>query len=369
MSEWKEHILEDVVEKFIDYRGKTPTKTSFGIPLITAKIVKAGRLLEPNEFIAEEDYDSWMTRGFPEINDLVITTEAPLGEVALIKNKNVALAQRIITIQTKKKLCDSIFLKYFFQSNVGQNVLQSRASGTTVEGIKAAVLKKIEILLPSLPEQKRISETLTSLDDKIDLLHRQNKTLEALAETLFRQWFVEEAEDSWEETSLQELVIVKYGKDHKKLNDGTIPTYGSGGLMRYVDRPLYWNESVLVPRKGSLNNVMYIDEPFWTVDTMFYTEMKKPNIAKYVYHFLRRQDLASMNVGSAVPSMTTEILNNMTLMIPKESVFTEFESIVSKLYKKIKSNTKQFKTLTQLRDTLLPKLMSGEIRLKQDFQD
>jgi type I restriction enzyme S subunit len=79
MSEWREYLLEDVIEKFIDYRGKTPKKTDAGIPLVTAKVVKAGKILPPNEFIAPEDYDSWMTRGLPEINDVVLTTEAPYG--------------------------------------------------------------------------------------------------------------------------------------------------------------------------------------------------------------------------------------------------------------------------------------------------
>ena len=102
MSEWREYLLEDVIDKFIDYRGKTPDKKGSGIPLVTAKIVKAGKILPPNEFIAPEDYDSWMTRGLPEIDDIVLTTEAPLGEIALIKDKNVALAQRIITLRGKK---------------------------------------------------------------------------------------------------------------------------------------------------------------------------------------------------------------------------------------------------------------------------
>jgi len=226
MGDWKEYILEDVIEKFIDYRGKTPTKTSFGIPLITAKIIKDGRLLEPNEFIAENDYDSWMTRGFPEINDVVLTTEAPLGEVALIKNKNVALGQRIITLHTKKRICDSVFLKYYLQSKDAQGSLQARASGSTVEGIKSALLKKMEIILPNFSEQLQIASILSSLDDKIDLLHRQNKTLEQLAETLFRQWFVEEAEESWEEKSLFDVIdLVGGGTPKTEITDywnGTI---------------------------------------------------------------------------------------------------------------------------------------------------
>ena len=120
MSEWKEHVLEDVIDRFIDYRGKTPKKTDVGIPMVTAKIVKAGRILEPNEFIAEEDYDAWMTRGLPEIDDVVLTTEAPLGEVALIKDKKIALAQRIITLRGNKSYLHNPFLKYYLQSATGQ---------------------------------------------------------------------------------------------------------------------------------------------------------------------------------------------------------------------------------------------------------
>lgn len=131
--------------------------------------------------------------------------------------------------------------------------------------------------------------------------------------------------------------------------------------MRYVERPLYEGESVLIPRKGTLNNVMYVNQPFWSVDTMFYTEMRLPNVAKYVYHFVKAKDLASMNAGSAVPSMTTDILNAMEVAIPSASVLEEFERMVAPMYSAIQENNKQSKKLAELRDTLLPKLISGEI--------
>ena len=113
-NEWEEHKLEDVLECLIDYRGKTPTKTATGIPLVTAKIVKNGFVQKPDEYIAESDYESWMTRGFPEIGDVLLTTEAPLGEVAQLNIKRVALAQRLVTLRGKKKILDNGFLKYFF---------------------------------------------------------------------------------------------------------------------------------------------------------------------------------------------------------------------------------------------------------------
>ncbi len=166
-----------------------------------------------------------------------------------------------------------------------------------------------------------------------------------------------------EEVLLSHLVEARYGKDHKALGEGSIPVYGSGGVMRYADRALFEGESVLIPRKGTLNNVMYVNEAFWTVDTMFFTEMKRPNLAKFIYHFVKTHDLAAMNVGSAVPSMTTAVLNNMPLQIPGPNVFATYETTVAPIYAKHAANTEQITSLTKLRDTLLPKLMSGEVRI------
>jgi type I restriction enzyme S subunit len=154
---------------------------------------------------------------------------------------------------------------------------------------------------------------------------------------------------------------VCYGKDHKKLSGGNIPCYGSGGIMRYVNSFLYKGESVLIPRKGTLNNVIYINEEFWTVDTMFYTKMLVPNVAKFVYFTINSLDLAGMNVGSAVPSMTTAVLNELEITIPPEKILAEFEQCVKPLFLQIKANTKDSELLMKSRDTLLPQLMSGSL--------
>ena len=173
--------------------------------------------------------------------------------------------------------------------------------------------------------------------------------------------FIDNADLAWVQGHLSDLITVKYGKDHKKLADGSYPVYGSGGIMRHVERSLYDKESVLIPRKGTLNNVMYVNQPFWSVDTMFYTEMRLPNVAKFVYHFIKSKDLASMNAGSAVPSMTTDILNAMEVIIPSTSVLEKFEELVAPMYRAMQENNVQSEKLANLRDTLLPKLMSGEI--------
>jgi type I restriction enzyme S subunit len=154
---------------------------------------------------------------------------------------------------------------------------------------------------------------------------------------------------------------VKYGKDHKKLTDGTIPVFGSGGIMRFADTAIYNGESVLIPRKGTLNNVIYVNQPFWSVDTMFFTEMNRPNLAKFVYFFVRSNDLASMNAGSAVPSMTTGILNALQVVIPLDEELARFEDVVGIQFQQIQKNQAESDILATLRETLLPRLMSGDL--------
>ena len=241
--------------------------------------------------------------------------------------------------------------------------------GTTIPSLRTETLNRIEVSLPPLATQQKIATILSSLDDKIELNNKINDNLEQQAQAIFKSWFVDfepfggKMPEGWKVGKLSDLITIKYGKDHKKLDDGKHPVYGSGGIMRYVDKFLYDKESVLIPRKGTLNNVFYINEPFWSVDTMFYTEMKKENIAKYVYFFVKGKDLNSMNAGSAVPSMTTEILNAIEVVIPSDEYLEKFENIVSPMFKQIKQCIIENENLASIRDTLLQKLMNGEIEV------
>lgn len=259
------------------------------------------------------------------------------------------------------ELVDSLYLYYYFCLEETKQFVRNIAVGATMPSINTKLLGEVEIALPDLNNQKRIAAVLSSLDDKIENNQKLNDNLQQQAQAIYSSMFIDDPDPAWSHGHLSDLITVKYGKDHKKLADGIYPVYGSGGIMRYVERPLYNKESVLIPRKGTLNNVMYVNQPFWSVDTMFYTEMKLPNVAKFVYHFVKAKDLASMNAGSAVPSMTTDILNAMEVVIPSASALEEFESLVAPMYEAMEANDVQSKALSQMRDTLLPKLMSGEI--------
>lgn len=378
--EFYHDILENLLDKLIDYRGKTPKKTLSGVPLVTAKIVKNGTINGYTEYIAEEDYDKWMVRGFPKVGDVILTTEAPLGEVALLKEEKVALAQRIVCLRGKDNVLDNTYLKYYLQSGKGQKSLSARESGTTVTGIKQAELRRVDIEYPAYDDQRRISSILSSLDRKIELNNKINADLEEMAQAIFKNWFIDfepfkdgkfvDSElgmipEGWKVGTLEDLITIKYGKDHKKLEDGTFPVYGSGGLMRFVNSWLYNGESVLIPRKGTLDNIMYVCEKFWTVDTMFFSVPKMDYVMKYVYNYIKRFDFSKMNEGTSVPSNTAARLNKMQILIPTHEVLEMYDETLCPIYNKRKMNDKESRTLSLLRDTLLPRLMSGELEVPE----
>jgi len=363
MVEWKEVKLSDVAEIV---GGATPSTkddenyTGGNIAWITPKDLSnfTGRYISEGErCITEKGYNSCSTQMLPK-HSVLFSSRAPIGYVA-ISDRQLCTNQGFKSAIPGPNI-DYLFLYYLLKFK--KDAIESMGSGTTFKEVSGNVMKNVLIEIPvDIDIQKKIACILDKIDSKIENNNSINRNLLEQADAIYVDMFVNVSEGTGRNGRLDELISVKYGKDHKKLADGVIPVYGSGGIMRYVERPLYTEESVLIPRKGSLNNVMYVNEPFWSVDTMFYTEMKVPNVAKFVYHFMKVKDLASMNAGSAVPSMTTDILNAMEVVIPSADKLCEFEELVSPLYTMIKSNMVQNIRLTNLRDTLLPKLMSGEL--------
>ena len=275
------------------------------------------------------------------------------------------LNQHIFKVKPEADV-DKLYLYYLLKSRKAQfTAIASNKQTTGLGHVTVKDLKEMVITLPDLQTQKAIGEYLDVFDEKIRLNNAINENLAQQAQAIYADFFITNADPTWPHGHLSDLITVRYGKDHKKLDDGPYPVYGSGGVMRYVERPIYEKESVLIPRKGTLNNVMYVNEPFWSVDTMFFTEMKLPDVAKFVFHFVKSKDLASLNAGSAVPSMTTDILNAMELCIPDAETLKRFESIVGPMYRAMQHNFEESKKLAAVRDTLLPRLMSGELDVSE----
>lgn len=437
---WRLYPLEQVMEAIIDYRGKTPTKMERGIPLITAKIVKNGYVQTPTEFIAEENYDTWMVRGLPEVGDVVLTTEAPLGETAQLTSSEVALAQRIVTLRGKKGVLDNDFLLCAMQSKYVQNQLEARATGSTVKGIKQSELRKVLIPTPPLEEQIKIAGTLKSLSDKISINIKTNQTLEHIAQAIFKSWFVdfdpvrakiavleaggtaEQAElaamsaisakdeaalkklqaeqpeayaelaktaalfpskmvdselggipEGWEVTdfgSVSECFDRKripLSKRQREQKQGSVPYYGATSIMDFVDEAIFDDVFLLLGEDGSVLKedgtpfVQYMWGPAWVNNHAHVLQGKNGVSTEQLMIFIASQNIAPYVTGAVQLKLNQKNMNSIPFIKATDNINVEFQSVVEPLYSSFRATCEQTLVLTAVRDTLLPRLLSGEI--------
>lgn len=371
MGHWSVAKIKDFAEVKGGKRlpkGKQLIKESNSHPYIRIRDLGKTKYIQLNsdyEYVDDETQKS-IARYIVNKGDILISVVGTIGLVGIVgdtldKANQTENCDKIINI--KNVLPE--YLYYYLISSFGQDEIRKGIVGAVQPKLPLKNVQDISIFYPSIKEQERIVNILSSVDEKIEMNNAINNNLKQQTQALYQQMFITNRNPNWKKGMLSDLVTIRYGKDHKKLENGIYPVYGSGGIMRYVERPLYTGESVLIPRKGTLNNVMYVNGAFWSVDTMFYTEMLYSNVAKFVYHFVKSKDLASMNAGSAVPSMTTNILNAMQLYIPDTETLSTFEEIVSPIYSQMKENEEQSKKLADLRDTLLPRLMSSEVDVSE----
>ena len=421
-GEWINCQLEECMATIIDYRGKTPRKTSSGIPLITAKVVKGGRIKKPTEFIAIEDYDSWMRRGIPQSGDVLITTEAPLGEVAQLCQQRVALAQRLILLRGKSEVLDNRFLKFLMQSAPVQDQLRARATGTTVLGIKQKELRQIELVLPPIHGQRAIAHILGTLDDKIELNRRMNETLEAMARALFKSWFVDfdpvrakmegrdpglpghladlfpdrlvesdlgEIPEGWAVKPFAETVEIIGGGTPKT----SVPEYWDGDIPWFsvVDAPAHSDvwvidttkkctrmgiknssarilpvETTIISARGTVGRIALVGVPMAMNQSCYGLRRSGSKHGLFNYFTIRALVvlLQQRTHGSVFDTITRDTLAAVYVVSPCPDIIDAYEGRVRPALERIRAGFFQSRNLVTLRDTLLPKLIAGELRVE-----
>lgn len=403
MEEWKQYRLIDVLDKLIDYRGKTPKKTTSGVPLITAKIIKNGRIDTPTEFISVDDYDSWMVRGFPKVGDVVLTTEAPLGEVAQLDDEKIALAQRVVTLRGKAGVLHNTYLKYYLMSNVGQQRIKARETGTTVTGIKQSELREVIVDCPPYSRQLKIAAILKSLDDKIEVNRRINDNLEQQAQALFKSWFVD-----FEPFKDKPFVESDFGMIPQGWGVGVLSDIGEivGGSTPSKSKPEYYTQrgiAWLTPKDLSNNNCKFtargdIDitiEGYNSCSTKImpsgsvlfssrapigYISIAKndictnqgfksiiPKIAgtAFIYYFLKisTNEIENKATGSTFKEASGTLMKSLPVVIAPKEIYDAFENLMKPIFRKQEVLEEESSKLTSIRDTLLPRLMSGKINV------
>ena len=332
-------------------------------------------LAETERSIAENGAKKLKGLCLPPRSICFVCIGSTIGKMCMT-NKHAFSNQQInALIPSTEYDCDYVFYFLRYIRSYFQSIGGGTGSGKGI--VNKTLFSKTRInILKDKANQQRIGAILSAYDNLIEVNNKRIKVLEQMAENLYKEWFVrfrfpghETAEfengipKGWEYQRLSKLLDVRYGKDHKNLEDGNIPVFGSGGIMRFGNRALFNGESVLIPRKGSLNNIMYYNGPFWTVDTMFFSVPFIDFFAKYAYYTLSKIDMESFNSGAALPSMTTDILSHFKLLVPDSNTLKAFDSFVSILFEQKKALEKKNETVIKQRDLLLPRLMSGKLEV------
>ena len=328
---------------------------------------------------------------------VLLTTRAPVGYVAIAENK-LCTNQGFRSLIVKEGFCPE-YIYYVLLNNT--EYLKRYASGSTFQELSGSTLKSLVFFLPPLAEQRAIAHILGSLDDKIELNRKMNETLETIAQAIFKSWFIDfdpvlaksegrdtglpkeiadlfpdSFEDSelgeipkgWEVGTVSDLASVTSGKrpqkrSKEKTGEFTIPLYGGGGVMAYVPAPMISTPFLLTGRVGTLGKVFRITEECWPSDNTLLLFTTDESCLEFLYFMLQQIDFDSLNRGSTQPLVTQTDLKNQRIIIPKESILTFYWEYVHPMFEKIDKNIAESRILASLRDTLLPKLLTGELRL------
>ncbi len=386
MSEWKEVILTEITSKIGDGLHGTPKYDEAGdYYFINGNNLNEGKIIvKPDTKKVNEDEFIKYGKPLSEVT-ILLGINGTIGNVAFYNGEKCVLGKSACYINVNDKV-DKHYLYYNFLNRDFQIFLEGIATGTTIPNVPLKGLREYSFKLPSFPEQTAIAEILSSLDDKIELLHRQNKTLEQLAETLFRQWFVEEADESWEEKSLFDAIELVGGGTPKtsvsEYWDGNIKWLAGGDIASshksYVtssektisEEGLNNSSAKLLPQfstvitaRGTVGKYCLLAEPMTFSQSNYGIRPKYKNCYFFTYLLVAHsvEELQSAAYGSVFDTITTNTFKEHKIRLPGGNVILEFEESIKSYFNKMLSNTNQIHTLIKLRDILLPKLMSGEV--------
>ena len=387
---------------------KVETFTPSGVPIISGQHLHGSRVDDKPGFNFISEAHAERLRGANvRKGDIIFTHAGNIGQVACIPENSeydrYVVSQRQFYMRPKPSEAIPEFIVAYFKTPEGQHELLANASQVGVPSIARPVtyLRSIEIPTPPIQEQRDIAHILGTLDDKIELNRRMNETLEAMARALFKSWFVDfdpvrakmegrniglpksladlfpdrmvdselgEMPEEWKIKALGDLFELAYGKALKaddRRHDGNIPVYGSNGQIGWHDKKLIQGPGIVVGRKGNPGTITWVTNDFFPIDTTFYVVPKQgTNTLLFLFHALKNQDLPAVAADSAVPGLNRNLACMNKQIVPNDRIIECFNRYTDALFARNYLLKTESRTLAVLHDTLLPKLISGEIRLR-----
>ncbi len=377
-KDWNTDTLLSISRQIMDFRGRTPKKLRMewgggDIPALSAGNVRKGfiDLRQDCYFGSEQLYCRWMTKGDLAKDDIVFTTEAPLGNVALVPdNRRYILSQRTVLLQVDADRISSRFLYQVMLSDGFQRMLADYASGSTARGIQRKTLEQLYVPIPSLDEQNAINAALGDVDELLDGLHQLIAKKRDLRQAVMQQLLTGRRRlpgfaGDWKCRQLGDVLTVCYGKNQHDVvaADGPYPVLASGGQIGTASRPLYDKASVLIGRKGTIDQPQYLASPFWAVDTLFYTAMKKGNCAKFFYYRFCLIQWTRYNESTGLPSLNAQTIESIEISCPEPPEQTAISAVLSDMDAEIAAlEARRDKTL-DLKQAMMQELLTGRTRL------
>lgn len=396
MSEWKTYKLGDLIECIIDNRGKSaPISISNYQPIIE---INALGQREVNydvirKYVSKETYDTWFRAGHPKIGDILFSTVGTIGLTSLMTQDLGCIAQNIIALRVNDKLLNNLYLYYFLNNKTTKINLNNLNIGGVQPSIKLPHLLSMPISLPPLEEQKRIADILSAIDDKIELNRRINANLERQAQALYKSWFVDfepfggKMPEDWRVGTLGEICITnkrsysgKFYNSFEYLDTGSVtsnkidtiqllnPTIDK--IPSRARRAVTEGDILYSSVRPNQKHYMFLYNPSsnMVVSTGFIVITANwSGYRYYIYQYLIQdiviqhlQSIAEQSV-STYPSINASDITNLEINIPSNKAIEKYANVMNPIMKQITNNQSENLRLAQLRDTLLPKLMSGEI--------
>jgi len=376
-GEWRLLRVEEFANVIGGGTPSTKDETNFNgeIPWITPKDLSG----YPYRYISHGDRNI-THKGMADSNarllppgSILLTTRAPVGYLAIAANP-LTTNQGFHSLVLRDGF-SSEFIYYLLKANT--DYLKANASGTTFGELSGQVLKRLTFRIPSLPKQRAIAHILGALDDKIELNRRMNRTLEAIAQAVFRSWFVENEDGiSWKVEKLGDVVInfdskrIPLSSRERAQRRGKYPYYGAASVMDFIDDYLFDGIYVLIAEDGSVIGednhpvIQYVWGKFWVNNHAHVLQGADGISNEYLYLFLKGVNILPYITGAVQPKLNQANMNLIPFPMPPMELCKEFEDFISPLFAQIRANEEQSRTLVSLRDTLLPKLMRGEVRAK-----
>jgi type I restriction enzyme S subunit len=397
-NEWREVLLEDVAADLtVGHVGPMASEyVEQGIPFLRSQNVEALRINDTDLKFITEEFHGRLKKSALSPGDVVIVRTGKPGACAVIpQTLPVSNCSDLVVVRCGPEL-DPRFFAYYVNS-VAVHHVNSHLVGAVQQHFNVGSARKMIVLLPDLDEQRAIAGILGTLDDKIELNRRMSETLEAMARALFKSWFVDfdpvrakaKGRDpglpddlaalfpdcfsgssvcavpaGWTPCAWGDLISLEYGKALRSYRPGRFPVYGTNGKIGYHDQPICNHPSIIVGRKGAYRGIHFSATPPFVIDTAFFVEPRCSLEIRWAYYEMLRIRLDEMDSGSAVPSTDRSQFLSLPVLFPPLPTQAAFMQLGYPLWQRRVALEDETGTLMELRDALLPQLLSGELRIR-----